>query len=152
MKITRMLFLAILANFLWFGISLGQANPDRVAVEQAIQHYVDALYEVDPAQVDAGVYPELSKRGFWRPEDKKDYSDMLPMTFEELKKLSGEWNAKGWLPKDAIKEITIFEVLDKTATAKLEAHWGIDYFHLAKFDDGWKIVNVLWQSTPPDSN
>jgi hypothetical protein len=152
MKITRMLFLAILANFLWFGISFGQADPDRQAVEKAILHYVDGLYEADPAQIEMGVHPELAKRGFWRPEDEQAYADMSPMTYEELKELAAKWNAEGWLPEDAPKEITIFEVQDKTATAKLTAQWGTDYFHLAKIEGQWKIVNVLWQSPTPPSN
>ena len=46
------------------------------------------------------------------------------------------------------KKITVFEVLDKIATAKVEAKWGIDYFHLAKINDKWMIVNVLWQDYP----
>jgi len=126
-----------------------QTEADTEAVRQAILHYVDALYEADTAQVYAGVHPALAKRGFWRPEDSPEYKGMSPMSFEQLVALSGKWNAKGWLPVDAPKEIVIFEVQDQTATAKLTAEWGTDYFHLAKFDDGWKIVNVLWQSPPP---
>ena len=128
-----------------------QTEADPEAVRQAILHYVDALYEADTAQVYAGVHPALAKRGFWRPEDSRSYEDMSPMSFEQLVALSGKWNARGWLPADAPKEIVIFEVQDKTATAKLTAEWGTDYFHLAKFDDAWKIVNVLWQSPPPAS-
>ncbi|MGH9838243.1 MAG: nuclear transport factor 2 family protein [Blastocatellia bacterium] len=36
-----------------------------------------------------------------------------------------------------------------SASAKLVAEWGMDYFHLAKYDGKWKIVNVMWQSLPP---
>jgi hypothetical protein len=39
-------------------------------------------------------------------------------------------------------------VLDQTASAKLEAWWGIDHVHLAKFDGKWMIVNVAWQTFP----
>ncbi len=152
MKITRMFFLAVLANLLWFGISYGQSNPDREAVEQAILYYVDALYLADPTQIEAGVHPDLVKRGFWRPKDKEVYSDLSPMTYEELTELAGKWNAKGWLPMDAPKEIELFDVQDKTASAKLTAQWGTDYFHLAKIDGEWKIVNVLWQSPSPPTN
>ena len=31
-----------------------------------------------------------------------------------------------------------------TASAKLTADWGVDYFHLAKYEGKWKIVHVLW--------
>jgi hypothetical protein len=53
------------------------------------------------------------------------------------------------VPKDAKKEIVIYDVSDQTASAKLTAHWGIDYMHLAKFDGKWKITDILWQTPPP---
>ena len=42
----------------------------------------------------------------------------------------------------------VFDVLDKTASAKLTAEWGVDYFHLAKVGGKWQIMYVLWQSPP----
>ncbi len=68
------------------------------------------------------------------------------MTFEQLIEVAKNWNKAGKLRKDAPKEVTIFDVLDQTATAKLVAEWGTDFMHLAKFEGKWMIVNVLWQS------
>ncbi len=73
------------------------------------------------------------------------------MTFERLVELAATWNVDGTaIPKDAPKRIEILDVLDKTASAKLTASWGVDYFHLAKYDGKWMIVHVLWQSIPKD--
>lgn len=82
------------------------------------------------------------------PQDGTYRPNALPMTFEQLKQVAATYNKDGHLPKDAPKDITIFEVLDQTATAKLVAEWGVDYFHLAKFEGKWMIINVLWQSPP----
>ncbi len=68
------------------------------------------------------------------------------MTFEQLVEVAKNWNRAGKLRKDAPKEVTIYDVLDQTATVKLVAEWGIDFMHLAKFDGKWTIINVLWQS------
>jgi len=38
----------------------------------------------------------------------------------------------------------------QTAVARLDAEWGIDFFHLAKVDGNWMIVNAVWQTYPPD--
>jgi hypothetical protein len=43
-------------------------------------------------------------------------------------------------------------VLDQTATARLEAYWGVDYMHLARYEGKWKIVQVLWQAYPKDGS
>lgn len=133
-----------------FGALQGQTAADSTAVRQAMLDYVEALYQVDSARIYAGVHPELVKRGFWRPADEDSYKDMSPMTFEQLVSLAARWNAKDRLPADAPKKVEILDIQDKTASGKLTAHWGTDYFHLAKFDDGWKIVNVLWQSPAPE--
>ena len=65
------------------------------------------------------------------------------------RELAATYNADGSkVPSDAPKEIVVLDVLDQTATAKLTASWGVDYFHLAKYDGRWQIVHVLWQTLP----
>ncbi len=131
-----------------------QTDADRDAVYNAVLDYVEGIYNVQPERIERSVHPELRKIGFWRPNANADWRQgALPMNFEQLVTLAGRWNADGTtLQENAPKEIIIHEVLDRTASAKLTAQWGIDYFHLAKFDDGtWKIINVLWQSPPPET-
>jgi hypothetical protein len=65
------------------------------------------------------------------------------MPFAELLELAKHY--KG-IPADAPKVVIIYEVLDHTASVKVVAWWGIDYMHLAKYDDRWLIVHVLWQT------
>lgn len=55
-------------------------------------------------------------------------------------------NLTGGAPADAPKKVEILDLLNQTASAKLTASWGVDYFHLAKYEGKWKIVHVLWQS------
>jgi hypothetical protein len=64
--------------------------------------------------------------------------------------LAGRWNASGRVdPAAAPREVTVLDVLDQTASAKLVAEWGVDYLHLARHEGRWQIVHVLWQSPPP---
>ena len=128
-------------------ISFGQTDKDLVYA--AIEDYVDALYLVQPERIKKSVHPELMKKGFWKAKDKTEYDYDGIMTFDQLVELAGKWNAKGKIPKDAIKKIDIYDVQDQTACAKLTAHWGTDYFQLAKFDGKWMIVNILWQGPLP---
>lgn len=63
----------------------------------------------------------------------------------------GMWNKDGEMDSEmARKEVTVFDILDKTATAKLGAEWGIEYFHPAKLDGKCVIMNVIWQTYPPE--
>ncbi|MEP7341847.1 MAG: nuclear transport factor 2 family protein [Acidobacteriota bacterium] len=131
--------------------SPSQPYDDREAVRLAVLDYVEGVYNVDPSRIERSVHPELAKRGFWREKGKEGYSNGQ-MTYAGLIEVAKTWNKSGKLPKDAPKEITIFEVMDQTASAKLVAAWGMDYFHLAKYEGKWKIVNVMWQSLPPKKN
>jgi hypothetical protein len=125
----------------------GSAAEEQDLIRRAILDYVEGVYEVDPKKIERSVHPELAKRGFYVQRGETDYTQ-APMTFTELVELSKKYYAKAKPPQNAPKEIVVFDVLDKTASAKLTATWGVDYMHLAKYEGKWMIVNVLWQSLP----
>ena len=88
------------------------------------------------------------KYGYWSGGEGQPYRGSA-MNFEELFQLAAEWNADGTRANDdSPKGIDIYDVLDKTASAKLTAEWGIDYFHLEKIEDKWMIRHAMWQSHP----
>ena len=117
----------------------------------AVLDYVEGIYEVTPERIERSVAKDLAKVGYWRAPEGKTY-DESTMSFDQLVKLAGNWNAEGRVdPEEAPKEIEILDIMDKTAVAKLSAAWGIDYLNLAKIEGKWMIKNVLWQSYPPQS-
>lgn len=122
---------------------------DYDKVEAAILDYVEALYLVDSTRIIKSVDPKLRKVGYYYNPSKRAYIDNLEMTHEQLVRLAARWNSDyDQADENSPKEIEIFDVNSKTASAKLTAMWGIDLFHLAKVDNQWKIVNVIWQSQP----
>lgn len=118
---------------------------DEQAVHDAVLDYVEAIYDVQPERIERSVHPSLRKHGYWRDGD--SWSEG-PMSFQQLVNLAGGYNRDGHIGDDAVKEIAVLDVLDKTASAKLTAVWGVDYFHLAQIDGRWQIMNILWQSPP----
>ena len=111
------------------------AEIDAQLVKEAIQDYVEGIYQVDSTRIERSVHPELRKRGYWFNKKERAYRDNLDMTYAELVSLSATWNQSGKRANaDSVKKIEIYDVNDKTASAKLTAVWGIDYFHLAKID------------------
>lgn len=122
---------------------------DTKKVESTILDYVEGLYLVDSTRIDKSVDKKLRKVGYWYNPDKKEYVDNLEMTHTQLSNLAANWNKNGnRTTENSPKEIEIFDINSKTASAKLTAEWGIDLFHLAKVNNQWKIVNVIWQSQP----
>ena len=142
-----------------FAVALGHLAPvaaqsdadrdaDRDAVRQAALDYVEALYEVDSMRIVRSVHPELAKHGYYQ---RSGAYRGAPMDYTALKELAMNWNRDPQRVDSAtaVKEIVVFDVLDKTASAKVTAHWGVDYMHLVKIDGRWMIRNILWQSPPP---
>jgi hypothetical protein len=123
------------------------AAADRKAVERAVLDYVEGIYDVKPEWIERSVHPRLAKIGYAR-RGGDSYTEMV-MSYEELMRLAGSYNAQGRVPADAPKQVQVLDLLDQTASAKLTAVWGIDYMHLAKFDGRWQIIQVLWQTPPP---
>jgi hypothetical protein len=121
-------------------------NSERAAVHQAALDYVTAVYESRPELIERSVSRDLTKHGFMRQKD-GSYR-RAPMTYQELLQVAREWN-KDRKQNVSIKEVTVGEVFDQTATATVRASWGIDFMQLAKIDGRWQILNIVWQSHPP---
>ncbi len=131
-------------------MNMSSASDEEIAVKSAVLDYVEGIYEVAPERIEKSVDVKMRKYGYWRPDDSNEYRDGSEMNYKQLVNLAANWNKKGRVDaKTEKKEIVVLDMLDKTASAKLVAYWGIDYFHLAKEDGKWKIINVIWQSHPP---
>lgn len=130
---------------------LGSGDEDRKGVERAVLDYVEAIEQAKPEWIERSVHPDLAKFGFSRGSADGEWRHH-PMTFDGLVKLAREMKALGHVPENAQHEVQLLDVMDKTASAKLSAFWGVDYMHLAKYDGKWKIVQVLWQSRPVDEH
>lgn len=132
------------------GITFLNAQQQELeAVTAACNDYIDAFYKNDISYAERSIDTSLRKVGFWYNPAKDQYSDALEMPYDALIDLAQKWNKDGsQANKNSIREVEVLEIADKIAVAKVTAVWGIDYLNLAKKDNTWKIINVLWQSKP----
>jgi len=127
------------------GVAFAGSDTDEKAIEQAVQHYVSALYDVKPELLDASVSRDLQKVGYMPAQDGSGLEESW-MTFDELRDLAGHLNRDGMFdPETSAREVTILDRTDMIANVKLVAAWGIDYIHLTKISGQWMIVNVIWE-------
>jgi hypothetical protein len=146
--VTRKLLLASVGTLLLAPLLRAQSAADKEGVRKAVLDYVEGFYEGDTTKLVRSVRPEVVKYGYYIPKGKTAYvGEAMPwaefMSYANSVKKSGKPT-----PASSPKVVTLLDVADQTATAKLTAWWGIDYIHLAKFDDKWMITQVLWQSPP----
>jgi len=125
-----------------------QSPADREQVRRAVLDYVEGFYEGDTAKLVRSVRPDVYKYGFWRGRDSTAYhgEQMQWRAFHDYANRVRASNRP--TPPTAPKEITVYDVQNQTASAKLTAWWGTDYLLLGKYDGRWMISSVLWQSPP----
>ncbi len=146
MKAIFHVFIVVLITSLTYNHSYSQneSSTDRQLVKSAVNDYVLALYHAEPQRIERSVDTTLRKVGYFEYEG--EAQNHVPMTYQQLYDLAGTWNEKGdKIDDNSPKEIEIYDVSSKTASAKLTAVWGIDYMHLSKVDGRWKIMNIIWQ-------
>lgn len=129
--------------------SFEATGADRIAVRQAALDYVEALYEADTTRIVRSVDPALVKYGYVR---RSGTYRGTAMSYDQLLALTHRWNRDGERvdPETAVKAVEVFDILDRTAAAKVTAHWGSDYLHLVKDDGRWLIRQILWQTPAVD--
>lgn len=116
---------------------------DREAIVGAATDYVESYLDGDAVRMTSCLHPRLAKR---RADDHEARtSGLIEAPFEYM---MTEAVAGG--PKDLGREveITILDVVDGIATAKVISEPFVDLLHLARFGDRWLIVNALWERRP----
>ena len=116
---------------------------DHAAIEATVRDYVDGWYAGDAARMERALHPDLAKRSMRTLPDGTEYLDTASASNMVAYTTMGF--GKGKLPEGYVNQVTILETTEKMAMAKSVAPEFIDYIHLAKTKQGWKIVNVLWE-------
>ncbi|WP_298903896.1 nuclear transport factor 2 family protein [uncultured Psychroserpens sp.] len=122
------------------------AQSAKEGVTKACMNYLEGFYEGDTTKLKASLQPTLHKFGFWKNKDKVDYRQVKHMSFEQALAFATDVKDNKKFPaKDAPKEVTILDIGETIAAAKVKAWWGIDFILLSKRGDKWMIEQVLWE-------
>jgi hypothetical protein len=135
----------IIAIFLC--LSANAFSQDKALVESAVRDYVDGFYYGDTAKICNSISRDVIKHGYYKGKNATEYVRDT-MTFQQCVDYAKSIAKRGLNPNiDKFpKLIEVYDVMDKTASAKLTAWWGMDYILLSKTDGKWMITHILWQS------
>jgi hypothetical protein len=129
---------------------LAAQDDQREAVRRAALDYLEGFYEGDSTKLLRSVSPEVLKFGFSRANDGTWQRHPFPwQNFLDFAR--GVREGRNLPPADAPKEVTIYDLQERIAAARVDAWWGMDYLLLAREDGRWRITHVLWQG-PPAAN
>jgi hypothetical protein len=123
-----------------------QSAADSTAIRQAALDYIEGYYEGNAERMARAVHPELAKR-IVNVDERGRYrlGQMSAMTLVEGTRAGG---GKDTPVAERRKDVTIFDIYQNAASAKIDASGWVDYLHLAKWNGRWVIVNVLWELHP----
>ncbi|HXE81805.1 MAG TPA: nuclear transport factor 2 family protein [Gemmatimonadales bacterium] len=123
-----------------------QTAADSSGIRQAALDYIEGYYEGNAERMARAVHPELAKR-IVRVNEQGRYmlGQMSAMTLVEGTRAGG---GKDTPVAERRKDVTIFDIYQNAASAKIYASGWVDYLHLAKWNGRWVIVNVLWELHP----
>jgi len=142
-RIIVVLALSILIVMSLFAQDKATKEKEKAAVKETALNYIEGWYSGDAVRMEKALHPDLAKRGIWI-DRKSSKTVITPLTSEKLIEYTKQGG--GIKPKDQWGiEVTIFDMLENSATVKIVSVDFIDYAHVAKVDGEWKLLNVLWE-------
>jgi len=129
-----------------FASARAQTAEDSTGIRQAALDYIEGYYAGDGARMERALHPELAKR-IVRTND-QGRSQLSQMSAMSLVLGTRAGGGKDTPVAEQRKDVTIFDIYQNAASAKIYASGWVDYLHLAKWNGRWVIVNVLWELHP----
>jgi hypothetical protein len=127
-------------------VAAAQTPADSAGIRQAALDYIGGYYDGDGARMERAVHSELAKRIVRTGENgRSQLSQMSAMTLVLGTRAGGGRDTPA---ADRHQDVTILDIYQNAASARIYASGWVDYLHLAKWNGRWVIVNVLWELHP----
>ena len=144
-KVIQLIALAIL---IMGAVVVTAGEDDHAAIEATVRDYVDGWYAGDAARMERALHPDLAKRIV---RSREGQSQLQHMTAEQLVEATRSGYGRQTPEDQRQMDVTILDIYRGAAVVKIVAREWIDYLQVAKYNDRWVIVNVLWELKPRDS-
>jgi hypothetical protein len=122
-----------------------QVLADEAPIVATALDYYEGWFDGDAARMKRALHPELVKRSL-----ADDGSGVDTMTAQEMIAATAAGRGKerdAAIGGDRRIEVSVDGVHGGIASVTVHSAVYIDYLHLARTREGWKIVNVLWDWT-----
>lgn len=153
---TKTILISLLLPFLFFK-TLAQSSNDSLAIENTCRNYIEGWKNGDIDKISSAVSPELVKRTIMVDGEGHSYtSGMSYSLFKTFSRSSKNGiSLQDFRPNEEFGfEVIIYDISGDLATVKtiVPKYNFFDYCQLARFDDEWKIINILWGWLPQSND
>ena len=127
------------------GIAMARpaTTPENDAIAATVADYYLGWYDGDPDRMARALHPALKKRG-WLHDGAAGHQ-LTEDTFDSMVGFTREGRGRRSGAAERRYEIRAVEVHDDVASACVYAVPYVDYLHLVRTDDGWRIIHALWR-------
>ncbi|MCK5077569.1 MAG: nuclear transport factor 2 family protein [Calditrichia bacterium] len=143
-KLLLLILLTVLITSFSFAHEKADIEKEKAAIKQAALNYIEGWYEGNADRMERALHPELAKRTI-KIDKKSGRYHLDQMSAMTLVQITRKGYGKNTPKEEQQKDVTILDIYENTACAKIIAKDWIDYLHLVKWNDEWKIINVLWE-------
>jgi N-acyl-D-amino-acid deacylase len=120
---------------------------DSAAIRATALDYIEGWYAGDAVRMERALHPHLAKR-FVEPRANGGVQLTETTALELVQQVRSGGGSE--TPESARRtDVHILDIFQNVASVRVDAHGWIDYMHIAKFGDSWRIVNVLWEIRRP---
>jgi hypothetical protein len=124
----------------------GIAPPEDInAVTQSCLDYAEGWYNADAERMQRCLHPDLVKRTLMRDPQAGSWILRRPANAEMMVAFTQQGGGSVVPESQRVYEVIIYDVFRHVACARVVTAEYVDYVQLAKFDQHWLIVNVLWE-------
>ena len=141
------IFIAIILLLSTVTIQAQQATNESKAIEKTILNYIENFFENNFEEMNKSLHPRLAKRGL--NPDRTLSEDFPPQKLKELMQKKQIFPLKN--QSNLVENIAVFGDMAKASlvTGYPNTRW-VEYIHLVKLDNEWKIINVFWEFYPKE--
>jgi hypothetical protein len=127
-------------------ISHAQSAPDSAAIRAAALDYIEGWYTGNAERMERAVHPDLAKRIMNTDQrGRRVLGHQSAMTLVLNTRGGG---GKETPAAEQRKDVRILDIFGNAASVRIDAGTWVDYLHVARWNDRWVIVNVLWELRP----
>lgn len=120
-----------------------QQADDLVAIRQAALDYLQGWYEGNAMRMRRSLHPELAKRAILHtPQTGEQRFHHLSQ--QQMVDKTEQGGGTDTPPDRRYYDVTILDVYNGIACVKAESYEYVEYLSLARSEETWVIVNVLW--------
>jgi hypothetical protein len=115
---------------------------DRDAIVRVALDYFEGWFDGDAARMERTLHPDLAKRS---PDDAPAPDALEKLTAREMIEATAKGIGKTRDVPDRGIEVEVEHVHREIANVTVRSAVYVEYLHLVRTREGWKIVNALWQ-------